>query len=47
MGEIIKHDGGSMTLAETLTLAQTFAESGFFVDTKSAAQAVVKIMAGR
>ena len=36
-----------MSLKETMTLGQTLAESGFFSDTKSAAQAVVKILAGR
>lgn len=32
---------------ETMQIAAVFAESGFFSDTKTAAQAVVKIMAGR
>lgn len=36
-----------MNLAETLTLAKTLAESGFFKDSKSVSQAVVKILAGR
>jgi len=36
-----------MTLAETMTLGDTLAKSGFFSDTKSAAQAVVKILAGQ
>jgi len=36
-----------MTLAETMTLGETLAKSGFFSDTKSVAQAVVKILAGR
>lgn len=36
-----------MNLAETLTLAETLAKSGFFKDSKSTAQAVVKILAGR
>ena len=36
-----------MTLQETMTLGETLAKSGFFSDTKSAAQAVVKILAGR
>jgi len=36
-----------MTLKETMTLGETLATSGFFSDTKSAAQAVVKILAGK
>jgi len=36
-----------MTLKETMTLGETLARSGFFNDTKDAAQAVVKILAGR
>jgi hypothetical protein len=36
-----------MTLKDTLTLGETLARSGFFSDTKDAAQAVVKILAGR
>jgi len=38
---------GNMSLAETTSLADTFVKSGFFSDTKQAAQAVVKIIAGR
>ena len=34
-------------VADTMTLADTFVRSGFFADTKDAAQAVVKILAGR
>lgn len=37
----------SLTLNETLTLGEVLAKSGFFADTKQAAQAVVKILAGR
>jgi|GEM_PF-1216018 len=36
-----------MTLQETMTLGDTLAKSGFFSDAKQAAQAVVKILAGR
>jgi len=36
-----------MTLQETMTLGDTLAKSGFFSDTRSAAQAVVKILAGK
>lgn len=35
------------TVAETTALGKLFAESGFFTDTKTAAQAAVKIMAGQ
>ena len=34
-------------LADTLTLGKVLADSGFFPDTKTAAQAVVKVLAGR
>jgi len=36
-----------MSLAETMTLGETLAKSGFFTDARQAAQAVVKILAGR
>jgi hypothetical protein len=36
-----------MSLSDTLTLGETMARSGYFEDAKQAAQAVVKIMAGR
>lgn len=39
--------GHDLTLAETATLAETFVRSGFFKDSRDAAQAVVKIVAGR
>lgn len=39
--------GHDLTLAETVSLAETFVRSGFFKDSRDAAQAVVKIMAGR
>lgn len=39
--------GHDLTLAETMTLAETFVRSGFFKDAGDAAKAVVKIMAGR
>lgn len=42
---IIKRE--DMNLAETLTLGKTLAESGYFADAKQAAQAVVKVLAGR
>jgi hypothetical protein len=46
--EIVPTNGHqAMTLGDTMTLAETFARSGFFNDTREAAQAVVKIMAGR
>lgn len=38
---------GEMSLTETMTLGDTLAKSGFFSDTQQAAQAVVKILAGR
>lgn len=38
---------GQMTLADTMTLGATLAKSGYFEDAKEAAQAVVKILAGR
>ena len=37
----------SMTLSETMELAKAMAKSGFFADSRDAAQAVVKILAGR
>ena len=39
--------GGEMTLQETMALGKTLAASGYFDDAKEAAQAVVKILAGR
>lgn len=36
-----------MSLQDTMTLGKTLADSGFFSDTGQAAQAVVKILAGR
>src|SRR5690242_2914098 len=36
-----------MTFEETMTLCQTLAKSGFFADVRDAAQAVVKVLAGR
>ena len=38
---------GAMTLQDTMTLGQTLARSGYFSDAREAAQAVVKILAGR
>ena len=37
----------SMSLADTMQLGDILAKSGFFSDTKEAAQAVVKVLAGR
>jgi len=37
----------AMSVNEIMTMAQTFAESGMFADTKQAAQAFVKIQAGQ
>ena len=45
MNDLVRFEG--MSLAETHTLADTFVKSGFFSDTRAAAQAVVKILAGR
>lgn len=36
-----------LTLSETMTLGETLARSGFFADSTQAAQAVVKVLAGR
>lgn len=36
-----------LTLSETLTLGETLSQSGFFQDSRGAAQAVTKILAGR
>jgi len=36
-----------MTLSETMTLGEALARSGYFSDAKSAAQAVVKVLAGQ
>ena len=44
---LARPSGHNLTLAETVTLAETFVRSGFFKDSRDAAQAVVKIMAGR
>lgn len=38
---------GNMSLQDTMKLGETLAKSGFFQDSKGAAQAVVKILAGR
>lgn len=43
---IIKRED-NLNLAETLTLGKTLAESGYFSDARQAAQAVVKVLAGR
>jgi hypothetical protein len=37
----------TMSLSETMTLGKTLAESGYFTDARQAAQAVVKVLAGR
>lgn len=42
--EIVKHNAA--TLTELMSVAKQFAESGMFPDTKTAAQAIVKIQAG-
>ncbi len=42
--ELVKQE---MSLNDTLTLGDTLARSGFFADSKGAAQAVAKILAGR
>lgn len=44
---LARANGHDLTLAETVSLAETFVRSGFFKDSRDAAQAVVKIMAGR
>lgn len=44
---LARNGGHDLTLAETVSLAETFVRSGFFKDSRDAAQAVVKIMAGR
>ena len=36
-----------LPISELMNLAKAFAESGMFADTKSAAQAIVKIQAGQ
>ncbi len=38
---------GQLPITEVMTIAKSFAESGMFVDIKTAAQAVVKILAGQ
>jgi hypothetical protein len=38
---------GAADVNQTLALGKVFAESGFFADTRAAAQAVVKVLAGR
>lgn len=38
---------GEMGLADTMQLGSTLAQSGYFADAKEAAQAVVKVLAGR
>jgi hypothetical protein len=39
--------GGAACVSDVLTLGKMMAESGFFADARAAAQAVVKILAGR
>lgn len=45
--DIIIKENISTELAETMSLGDIFVKSGFFSDTKSQAQAVVKILAGK
>lgn len=54
MSNIIKHEGAAvavppsaLNLADLRTLGEVYAKSGFFSDTRDAAQAIVKIMAGQ
>jgi hypothetical protein len=44
---VVREQAQPMTLQETMTLGDTLFKSGYFTDAKSAAQAVVKILAGR
>lgn len=45
MSQLIKHE--QQPISELMSMAKAFAESGMFADTKSAAQAIVKIQAGQ
>lgn len=45
MSNIIKHE--QMPLSEIATISKTFADSGMFADAKTAAQAMVKVLAGQ
>jgi len=47
MSNLVKVQSVPMNVTEIMTMAQTFAESGMFADTKQAAQAFVKIQAGQ
>jgi hypothetical protein len=46
MSELTKYDGSINNFAELQALAQHFAKSGLFADTREATQALVKIQAG-
>lgn len=45
--ELVTVAQGDMNLADVMTLGQVLSESGYFQDARQAAQAVVKILAGR
>lgn len=54
MSNIVKHEGAAvaappstLNLTDLRTLGEVYAKSGFFSDTRDAAQAIVKIMAGQ
>lgn len=44
---LVPYQAQAMSLTDTMQLGQAMAQSGYFADSKDAAQAVVKILAGR
>jgi hypothetical protein len=44
MADIVRYEGGELALAD---LGSVLAKSGYFQDTRDAAQAIVRVLAGR
>jgi hypothetical protein len=47
MTDLVKYQEVGLSVQETMSIGKLFAESGFFSDSRGAAQAVTKIMAGK
>lgn len=47
MTDMVKYQETGLSVQETMSIGKLFAESGFFSDSRGAAQAVTKIMAGK
>lgn len=45
--ELVQYESNQLTIPEVMSIGEMMAKSGYFADAEQAAQAVVKIMAGR